>query len=314
MRAARIGLTSTAALLMASLLQPFAGVAAEPALSLESPAEGVFVHRGAQADASPANGGDIANIGFIVGNRCVAVVDSGGTRAIGAGLRAAIRSKTDKPVCYVIHTHVHPDHTFGDSAFADAATVFVAHAAFPAALAARRDAYQAALDRALGDAAAGSEIRVPTLLVSAEQQLDLGDRILLLRAWPTAHTNQDLTIFDVRTRSLWTGDLLFVDRIPVVDGKVLGWITAIDALIAMQPAHLIPGHGPLDRPVDAAFGAEKAYLHRLITECRSALRNGTTLAAAVDTIGLDDKNHWLLFDAYHRRNVTAVYTELEWED
>ena len=71
---------------------------------------------------------------------------------------------------------------------------------------------------------------------------------------------------------------------------------------------------PLDRPVDAAFGAQKNYLHKLITECRAAVRNGTTLAKSVESIGLDENKNWLLFDDYHRRNVTAVYTELEWED
>ncbi len=314
MNARRIDLRSTASLFAALALFATPAFADAGPLSLESPAEGIHVHRGAQADASPTNGGDIANIGFIIGSRCVAVIDSGGTAAIGKALLAAIRTKTDKPVCYVIHTHVHPDHTFGDSAFAGGDTVFVAHAEFPAALAARREAYRAALQRTLGEAAAGSEIAVPTLLVSSEQQIELGDRILRLHAWPTAHTNQDLTVFDERSRTLWTGDLLFVDRIPVVDGKALGWMRVIDALLAMKPAHLIPGHGPLDRPAAAAFGAQRDYLHKLITECRSAVRNGTTLAEAVDSIGLDEKNNWLLFDDYHRRNVTAVYTELEWED
>ena len=315
MRTRRIGLTSTAALLLALLLPPAVCRAADAPLTLESPADGVFVHRGAQAEPGAANRGDIANIGFIVGSRCVAVIDSGGSRAIGAALLAAIRQRTDLPVCYVIHTHVHPDHSSGDSAFAEAATVFVAHAEFPAALAARRDAFRASLERALGKAAAaGSEITVPGLLISGERTLDLGDRPLRLHAWPTAHTNQDLTVFDERSRTLWTGDLLFVERIPIVDGKALGWLKVMTALRAIDAAHLIPGHGPIDRPADLAFGAQQRYLEQLVGDCRAAVANGTTLAAAVDTIGSDTRSQWLLFDAYHRRNVTTVYTELEWED
>lgn len=310
----RIGWPSTARLIAAlASLAPAAWAASGP-LALENPDEGIFVHLGAQADASAANGGDIANIGFVVGSRCVAVIDSGGSAAIGAALLAAIRERTDRPVCYVIHTHVHPDHGFGDSAFASEPVEFVGHAAFPAALAARRSAYRAALGNALGTAADGSDIVVPTVLVSDALTLDIGDRRLELRAWPTAHTNHDLTVYDPRTRTLWTGDLVFVDRIPVVDGKALGWLGVMDALAAMKPAHLVPGHGPLDRPVDIAIGAQKKYLHKLITECRSAIRNGATLARAVDTIGFDEKKDWLLFDEYHRRNVTAVFTELEWEE
>lgn len=287
-----------------------------PPLTLESPAPGIHVHRGTQAETSPANGGDIANIGFIVGGRCVAVIDTGGTRAIGAALLAAIRRTTDKPVCAVINTHVHPDHSYGDSAFVDAdpGLQFIAHAEFAPALAARREHFRAGLERTLGTAAAGSEIAVPTRTISGEQTLDLGDRLLRLKAWPTAHTNHDLTVFDEQTGTLWTGDLLFIERIPVVDGKVLGWLAAIDALLALKPARVVPGHGPLDRSPAAAFGAERDYLQALVTSCRAALRDGVSLVDAVRTVGRSGMDSWLLADQYHARNITTVYTELEWED
>ncbi|MBA4285740.1 MAG: MBL fold metallo-hydrolase [Xanthomonadaceae bacterium] len=314
MPAPRIGCGSSAALLGALCLSAGSAIAGPPQLPLEQAADGIFVHRGAIATTGPDNGGDIANIGFIVGSRCVAVIDSGGTRTIGAALLAALRQRTDKPVCYVIHTHVHPDHGFGDAAFTDPGTVFVAHAEFPVALAARRDGYRRALDRLLGEQAAGSGIAVPTVLVDGEQQLDLGDRPLRLRAWPTAHTHQDLTVFDQRTRTLWTGDLLFVDHVPVVDGKAIGWLTAIDALLAIKADHLIPGHGPVPRDPASAFAAQRRYLQVLVSECRRAVQQGQTLTGAIDTVGLGEHDHWQLFDDYHRRNVTAVYTEVEWEN
>lgn len=322
MHALRIGSLSTAVLIgsvLALLLGALpitvnADVAGKSPLTLENPADGIYVHRGAMATTAPENGGDIANIGFIVGSRCVAIIDTGGTRAIGAALLAALRKRTDKPVCYVIHTHVHPDHSFGDAAFVGDATVFVAHARFPAALAARREGYRQALDRLLGVQAAGSEIAMPTLLVEGERQLDLGDRVISLKAWPTAHTNQDLTVFDLRTKTLWTGDLLFAGHVPVVDGKAIGWLAAIDALIALNAAHVIPGHGTPLRDAATAFADQRRYLQVLVSECRLALRDGVTLATAVNAVGSVEKERWLLFEDYHRRNVTAVYTELEWEN
>lgn len=288
---------------------------AAPAFHIEGVANGVYVHRGQQQDATAANGGDIANIGYIVGDRCVAVIDSGGTLAIGTALRDAIRRETAKPICYLIHTHVHPDHSFGDPAFADPATVVVAHAEYPAALAARHDGFLANLQRTLGAAADGSGSTVPTLLVQDHETVDLGNRRLSLQAWPTAHTNNDLTVFDERTKTLWTGDLLFVDRIPVVDGRATGWLKVMVALRALQPAHLVPGHGPIKVNADAAFGPQQKYLDQLINSVRAALKAGTTLAQAVETLGREPPQQpWLLFDDYHRRNVTAVYTELEWGD
>ncbi len=299
-------------LLAGTLLTPATAV---PAFSLEKVADGIYVHRGQQQDATAANGGDIANIGYIVGDRCVAVIDSGGSLAIGTALREAIHRATAKPVCYVIHTHVHPDHSFGDAAFKDPATVFVAHAEYPAAMAARRDSFLAKLRSTLGAAADDSGSAAPTLLVSDRETLDLGNRRLSLRAWPTAHTNNDLTVFDERTKTLWTGDLLFVDRIPVVDGRALGWLKVMAALRAMKPAHLIPGHGPVKHNADTAFGPQQQYLDQLVSSVRAALKAGSSLAQTVDTLGNQPpQKAWLLFDDYHRRNVTAVYTELEWED
>ena len=87
--------------------------------ALGNPAPGVYVHYGQQAEMSRANLGDIANLGFVVGTRCVAVIDTGGTYAVGHALREAIRRVTAVPICYVINTHGHPDHVFGNPAFAE---------------------------------------------------------------------------------------------------------------------------------------------------------------------------------------------------
>ena len=303
-RLAILGLTSHAAI-----------ASAADDLKLQKLADGVFVHVGAQAEASAENRGDIANIGFIVGEKCVAVIDTGGTLMVGRALRAAIVRTTPKPICYVINTHVHPDHVFGNAAFERADTQFVGHKHLPAALAARSDSFQKTLSRELGDIADGSRLIAPTTLVESDLDLDLGGRNLSLHAWNTAHTDNDLSVFDSMTGTLWTGDLLFVDRIPVIDGSLLGWLKALAALRAgPPPRHIVPGHGPIDPPWPAALAAEMRYLETVATDVRAALKAGRTLAQTVETVGLSERSHWLLFDDYNRRNATAAYTELEWED
>ena len=76
---------------------------------------GVYVRPGRHAVVF--EGDQITNIGFVVGDRCVAVVDTGGSLAEGRAFDCAIREVTDRPVCYVINTHVHPDHLLGNLAF-----------------------------------------------------------------------------------------------------------------------------------------------------------------------------------------------------
>jgi|SRR4051812_24301726 len=126
--------------------------------SVRQIAPGNFVHYGSFDERSPQNLGDNANIGFIVGEKCVMAVDTGGSFAVGRALRHAIRRVTALPVCYVVLTHVHPDHIFGATAFVEDQAQFIAHKNYPAQLAARSRSYLNSLRRDLGAAAVGSEI------------------------------------------------------------------------------------------------------------------------------------------------------------
>jgi quinoprotein relay system zinc metallohydrolase 2 len=228
-------------------------------------------------------------------------------------LRAAIRARTDRPIHYVILTHVHPDHIFGAAAFLGDRPDFVAHAKLPGALAQRGGYYLRRLYEVLGDGAEGSEIVTPTLLVATQLELDLGGRRLILRAHGPAHTDNDLTILDDKTRTLWLSDLLFVDRIPVVDGSLVGWLEELEHLTRIAADRAVPGHGPTAIPWPAAAEPERRYLETLARETRAAIKSGTSIAGAASQVGQSERGRWLLFDEFHPRNVTASYKELEWE-
>lgn len=277
-------------------------------------ADGVFALQGVDELMSPTNDGAIANLGFIVGNDSVAVIDSGGSLVEAEAFLAAIAKVTDKPIRYLINTHMHPDHIFGNAAFKKIGATIVGHHNLPRALQVRGAFYLQSFREQVGDALMkGVEIVPPTLLVDDRLELDLGGRKLELRAWKAAHTDNDLTILDSASATLFSGDLLFVDSLPTLDGSLLGWLGQMDALASISAARVVPGHGPAPSPWPQALAAERRYFEVLASDIRKAIAAGTPLAEAVKTAGQSERNNWALFDDYNERNATAAYAELEWE-
>ena len=282
-------------------------------LALSEIAPGIHVSHGVHAEVAPDNQGAIANVGFVVGSERVAVIDSGGCLLWGKRLREAVRRVTPLPISHLVQTHMHPDHVFGAAAFLADKPAILGHRRLPAALAARQVYYTRRLNEILGDLASGSVIVPPTDLVDRETEIDLGGRVLRITAHPTAHTDNDLSLRDRATGTLWAGDLLFMERIPVVDGSLIGWLAVLDEMCAMPAAHVVPGHGPAASPWPVAAAAQRRYLTLLRDEIRAVIKSGGTMEQAIATVGQSERTRWRLFDDYHARNVTAAFHELEWE-
>jgi quinoprotein relay system zinc metallohydrolase 2 len=290
----------------------FAGGDTE-SFNLEQVAEGIYLHQGVHVDFTHPQHGDIANIGFIVGEKCVATIDTGGSVTIGQELLLAIREISQLPVCYVINTHVHFDHILGNLAFLKEGPQFIGHGQLVDAVEQNRDFFLEQFRRNLGPTPNRDSIIGPSLTVDKTMDLDLGNRLIRLTAYQTAHSHSDLTVLDLDTKTIWTGDLVFRERIPSLDGKLKGWLTVLEEFQNQQINLAIPGHGTISHDWPQTYAAEESYLTMLLNDTRVAIKNGQFLEKAVSSIGKEEKQEWLLHEQHHGRNVTKAFTELEWE-
>jgi quinoprotein relay system zinc metallohydrolase 2 len=278
----------------------------------EEVAPGIHIRHGVDEDVSASNDDAIANIGFVIGREAVAVTDSGGSLNDGRRLRASIRQATELPIRYVLMSHVHPDHVFGAGAFSADHPIYVGHAGLPRALSLRWEYYRTRTEAILGKDTVGALV-MPAMLVRDHAHIDLGGRVLELTAHGIAHTDSDMSALDRQTGTLLASDLLFVHRVPSLDGSLKGWLKELALLKSVAAKRAVPGHGPTS--VDWPLGCRdlERYLGVLLRETRAAIAKGRDIDAAVKTVGLSERTRWALFDDYNGHNVIQAFKELEWE-
>ena len=287
--------------------------AQDDSFAIESLGDGIYVHHGVHLDIDEGYQGDICNASFIVGSKGVAVIDTGGSFKVGKQLREAIRKITPLPVLYVINTHVHPDHIYGNAAFLNDKPQFVGHDKLANAMELRHEAYAKLNARLLGADAQASELVKPTMTVKTTLELDLGDRKLTLTAHPVAHTNTDVSVIESKASTLFTGDLLFIDRTPVLEGDIKGLITEVQKLKNSPAKQVVPGHGSVTKDWIVALNNDERYLTVLLTDIRASIKKGESMESTMNTAAAAEKGKWVLFDIANRRNVNTIYPALEWE-
>jgi quinoprotein relay system zinc metallohydrolase 2 len=284
------------------------------AFTVQKVAPGLYFHLGRHELPNRTNHGAIANIGFVVGQQCVAVLDSGGNREQGRLLKEAIEKITDVPICYVINSHVHPDHIFGNRSFKESGVQFIGHKNLTRALQARATFYTQRSMEQLGINLTLQDIVLPDIAVTDSLTLDLGGRVLRVTAHDSAHTDNDLSVFDENSQALWLSDLLFVEHLPVVDGSLKGWLKELKGLSRLKIKRVVPGHGPVIDNWRVALQRQESYLTMLLREVRAMIKEGKFIEQAIAEVGQNAAGQWALFDVFHKKNITFVFAELEWED
>ncbi|WP_298431611.1 MBL fold metallo-hydrolase [Geobacter sp.] len=225
---------------------------ATPALAdLTKVADSVYSYVGVK-DATPANS-FAANAGIVVGRDGILVVDTLISAKEAKRFLADIRKVSDKPIRYVVNTHTHLDHAFGNGVFAREGAVIISHAADRALL----ERVGEATLKNIGNYGlkpedmAGTEIVYPALTFTDRVTIDLGgETVELIRVAPS-HTEGSVIVYLPAKKLLFAGDILFTDFHPyLADGDIAGWTRTLDALMAMDVERIIPGHGPLSTKKD----------------------------------------------------------------
>ncbi len=190
----------------------------------------------------------VPNIGIIIGNESVMVVDTGmGPRNAELVLQQ-VRAITDKPINYLAITHFHPEHGMGAQSFPEETRIIVPKAQ-KQELADKGEAYIKFFSE-MSPEIAGllSEVRIvtPDLAFDKEMEVDLGGLTVHLLHFHAAHTRGDMFVFLPEQKLLFGGDIIINRFFPIMadgDSSALGWIETLKKLKALKPAFIVPGHG-----------------------------------------------------------------------
>jgi len=290
------------------------------AATVTETAPGHFVHEGKVEDFLPDNAGDLANTGFIVGSEGIAVIDSGTTRNVAEALYLAVRLSSQLPITHNIITHVHPDHSLGAEVFREAGAEVVGAGTLEVAALNANPVFGENLSRILGKQAIhGTSPITPDRGIESSEIIDIGSRRLHLQAWPTSHTNSDLTVVDEKSSTIWMGDIAFLDHLPALDGSIVGWIDLLEGIESkvvgpeFNVEWMVPGHGAAPAKFPEGTNPTLRYLQILAASVRQSISDGESLTEATKQIDGKLYGDWQLFNEYHLRNVTNAYVELEWE-
>ena len=276
--------------------------------------EGVYVHFGKQEDSNKFNLGDIANIGFIIGSDSIAVIDTGSSVKIGKKMFNKIREISQIPISHIIITHSHPDHFFGTEAFMKNKPKIIGHENLNRSLLNNFDFYKALQFNLTKDESIKStKLFLADKIIKKNKSLtiNLGNRNLIIKAWASGHTDNDLSVYDEKSKIFWSENI-FVKRIPSIRASIKGWRKNLEEILELDINKIIPGHGPIMTKKEA-INPMINYFDQLISEVRKFHETNKSLDFVLKNISQNNKQKWLLFNEYHFTNTTKTYTELEWE-
>jgi len=267
---------------------------AEPEV-VQKLANGIYVWQGNPDKREPAN------CMWVIFKDYVVVIDANFPWAAREIIQK-IKATTDKPIRYVLNTHYHSDHSFGNSVFTDIGAIIVNTEATDAE---NRASKNFANWKDTAHSLAGAREEVAGITFSDRLVFDDGtQRVEMIRLGP-AHSNGDAVAYLPKEKIVATGDLCVTwgigNNVGDPNGSYAGWLNALDRMISWNLATVVPGHGPVSGP--EVLRAQKDYLACM----REQVQQGIKAGKSVDQLAteLDFKKYGVIAsDA--KANATSV--------
>ena len=278
-------------------------------------AEDVYVLWGKQEPLTWENGGNIVNTGFIIGSDSVLVIDTGPTQLYAAEMINTIRSLTNVPIRYAIVTHHHPDHSFGIQEFKKNNINVYMHQLSKKLLKMEGPTLLGFMESLIGSNwVTGTHIDKPTHTIRSARILDIGDRKITILPFSNGHTPGDLAVFDHKTRTLFSGDLVFYGRAASVPhANVSVWQDHLQKLSEMKWNKLIPGHGPIVTNPEPLKKLSD-YLSFLQRSTAEAVARGDSLAEVLQMKIPGRFSNLALVRSEFQRSMASLFRKLESEE
>lgn len=278
-------------------------------------APGVYAHIGDLAGRTVDNEGLNANVGLVVTPGGSVLIDSGATFAVARKIEAAAAALGAPPIRWVINTGGQDHRWLGNGYFAARGAEVIGHAAGRADMQSRGGDQLAALRSLLGERAAGTVPRLPDRWIDApDQPLVLGGMPFELIHRGGGHTPGDMMVWLPKGGVLFTGDIVYVDRLlavlPVSNTKA--WLAAFEQVERLRPKFIVPGHGHVTG-LPTAQMQTRDYLRALRTHMARAVQQGTDLGEAVRSFDAGAWRQMPLADVLGAGNANRAYLEAERE-
>lgn len=275
---------------------------------------GVYTFIGETAGRTYENEGMNANVGFIVTNAGVVVVDSGSTYLVAKAMHQAIKKITTQPIKYVINTGGQDHRWLGNGYFKEQGAQIIASRNARADMDERGAAQLTGLQAELREKLSGTNAVLPDRLVDSQEILHVGEREIQILFFHGGHTPGDAVVWLPKSRTLFGGDLIYVDRLlsvlPVSNSK--NWLASFAAIEKLKPKIIIPGHGKVCDLKQAQLETGN-YLALLRQHMRKSIDAGMDLQKAINTLDQSAYKHLELFALLKGGNASRVYLEMEGE-